>query len=95
MPPWLPVVRDDHEIAIKAINKGSSAKLRHLPHTHRMELQSLNKVVTNDSIDLEYVEAAKQRAEIFTKKGVAPAKWDAAFGMLNLHRAGRTSLGGG
>ena len=86
-------VREDNEAAIKAIRKGYSAKMRHTPRTHRVDLQSVKEALDNDSVEMSHVETAHQRADVFTKD-LAPSKWTPAVEMLNLHSFSKAAAGG-
>ena len=86
-------LREDNEAAIKAIRKGYSAKMRHTPRTHRVDLQSVKEAIDRDSVELPHVKTAHQRADIFTKD-LAPSKWIPAAEMLNLHSFSKAAAGG-
>ena len=87
------VLREDNQATIKVVRQGYSAKLRHMPRTHRIDLRSLSESLERDSVELEYVETNLQRADIFTK-ALPPHKWDAAVGMLNIRTTKRATRGG-
>ena len=77
-------VLEDNEATIKIINKGFSAKLRHVSRTHRVNIASLKEQFDMPNINLDYVNTAEQAADIFTK-ALEPQKWGAALTMLHMH----------
>ena len=78
-------IMEDNEATIKVINKGYSAKLRHIMRTHKVNIASLHEVVNTEKCRIEYVCSAEQAADIFTKS-LDPCKWDNALNLLHMRR---------
>eukprot|EP00435_Cladocopium_sp_Y103_P062857 s119_g24.t1 len=76
-------VLEDNQATIIVIRKGYSPKLRHITRTHKVNLSCLSEVFRDPNVLLEYVETAKQAADIFTK-ALAPQKWAAALQLLGI-----------
>ncbi len=51
------IIAEDNEADIKIIKKARSMALRHLPRTHRIDLNWLFEVCSNPRVDLRYVGA--------------------------------------
>ena len=78
-------IHEDNEATIKIINKGFSAKLRHISRTHKVNLGSIKDEVDKKCNHLEYVDTKRQAADIFTK-ALDPQKWGPALDMINIAR---------
>ena len=76
-------VLEDNEATIKIVNKGYSAKLRHISRTHRVNLASVKEVFEDPNMILSYVGTLEQAADIFTK-ALEPQKWGAALDMIHM-----------
>ena len=73
------------------VRKGFSPELRHISRTHNANLGSLSQLMLETNICLEYVDAAEQAADIFTK-ALPPHKWEAALVLLGIHAELRSQL---
>ena len=74
-------VKEDNQATIKVLKKGYSQKLAHVKRTHKVNLGSVHEGIEEHGVQLEYVESAKQAADIFTKD-LTPAKWPNAIWLL-------------
>jgi len=62
------VVLEDNDAVIKMIKKGRTNKLRHVPRTHRIDLDWLFTVMREDpGLKLKYINTKDQVADLFTK----------------------------
>ena len=77
------VIMEDNQATIQVVNRGYSAKLRHILRTHKINLGSLKELLTENDIKLQYIESAKQSADVFTK-ALEPIKWPNALELLNM-----------
>ena len=76
-------LHEDNQATILVVRKGFSPKLRHISKTHKVNLGSLSEVLSEDNIDLDYVDTNEQAADIFTK-ALPPHKWAAALALLGI-----------
>ena len=61
-------VFEDNEAVIKMVIKGRSPNLRHVPRTHRVDLDWLFERISLDpAVRLKYVSTKEQLADILTK----------------------------
>ena len=74
---------EDNEATIKVVQKGFSAKLRHIGRVHKVNLGSLSETFAEPNIMLMYVNTKEQAADIFTK-GLEACKWQPALDMLQI-----------
>jgi hypothetical protein len=70
------IVAEDNEAVIKIIKKARSMALRHLPRTHRIDLQWLFEVCSNPRIRMLYVNTKQQIADLMTKALNNPQAWE-------------------
>ena len=59
------MLREDNQAAIKIIQTGYSAKLRHLRRTHKINLATWSKLL--DDRKIENADTVEQLADLFTK----------------------------
>ena len=74
---------EDNTATITIARNGYSAKLRHVGRTHKINLGSVYDILHDPNVILEYVESAKQVADIFTK-ALEVFKWQPAIDMLRI-----------
>ena len=77
-------IKEDNEATIEILRKGYSAKLRHVPRHHRIDLGSVFEQIKDPCIQLEAVKTDAQCADIFTK-GLGPQKWEPAIDLLGIN----------
>jgi len=77
------IIHEDNQATILVVERGYSSKLRHITRTHKINLGSLSELLQDNGIKLQYVESAKQAADIFTK-ALEPIKWPNATELLNI-----------
>ena len=70
------IVLEDNEAVIKIIKKCRSLALRHLPRTHRIDVNWLFEVCQAPEICLRYVNTKQQIADLMTKALNSPPIWD-------------------
>ena len=68
----------DNSAVIQIVQRGYSAKLRHVSKTHRINLSSLYEAFEDPRTHLGYIATDKQCADIFTK-ALQPVKFPAAL----------------
>jgi hypothetical protein len=70
------VVLEDNDAVIKMIMKGRTNRMRHVPRTHRIDLDWLFDVMREDpGIKLKYINTKNQVADIFTKGLFTAQQW--------------------
>ena len=69
------VIAEDNEAVIKIIKKARSMALRHLPRTHRIDVQWLSEVCSHPRVCMLYVNTKQQIADLMTKALNNPATW--------------------
>jgi hypothetical protein len=77
------IIHEDNQATIQVVERGYSSKLRHITRTHKVNLASLRELLQEKGIKIQYVESAKQAADIFTK-ALEPIKWPNALELLNI-----------
>ena len=70
------IIAEDNEAVIKIVKKARSMALRHLPRTHRIDLQWLFEVCSNPRIRMLYVNTKQQIADLMTKALNNPQTWE-------------------
>jgi hypothetical protein len=70
------IIAEDNEAVIKIIKKARSMALRHLPRTHRIDVQWLFEVCSNPRVRMLYVNTKQQVADLMTKALNNPATWE-------------------
>ena len=76
-------VLEESQATILVVRKGYSPKLRHITHTHKVNLSGIQEVFHDDSAELEYCKTDDQAADIFTK-ALPPQKWAPALRLLGI-----------
>jgi hypothetical protein len=61
------IIAEDNEAVIKIVKKARSMALRHLPRTHRIDVQWLFEVCANPRVRMLYVNTKQQIADLMTK----------------------------
>ena len=69
------VIAEDNEAVIKIITKARSMALRHLPRTHRIDVQWLFEVCAHPRVRMLYVNTKQQVADLMTKALNNPQTW--------------------
>ena len=59
-------IKEDNQATIKVVRSGYSAKLAAMARNQKVNLGSLNEGIVNHNAIIDYVETAKQAADIFT-----------------------------
>jgi len=70
------IIAEDNEAVIKIIKKARSMALRHLPRTHRIDVQWLFEVCSHPRVRMLYVNTKQQVADLMTKALNNPQTWD-------------------
>ena len=83
------IIAEDNEAVIKIIKKARSMALRHLPRTHRIDLNWLFEVCSNPRVNLRYVGTKQQIADLMTKALNKPETWQHLLDISQI-RAGPT-----
>ena len=78
------IIHEDNQATIQVVEQGYSSKLRHITRTHKINLGSLNEVLQQKGIKVQYIETTQQAADIFTK-ALEPLKWPNAIELLNIN----------
>ena len=70
------MIFEDNDGVLKMCIKGRSPLLRHVPRTHRVDLDWLFERLREDpGIFMKYVGTAEQRGDIFTKGSFTAEQW--------------------
>ena len=88
------IVCEDNEAVIKIIRKCRSIALRHLPRTHRIDVNWLFEVCQSPEIMLRYCNTKQQIADLMTKAINSPPIWDHLLDLAQI-RAGPLPPKGG
>jgi len=83
------VVAEDNEAVITIVKKARSMSLRHLPRTHRIDLQWLFEVCSHPRVTMLYVNTKQQVADLMTKALNNPQTWEHLLD-ISQNRAGAT-----
>jgi hypothetical protein len=70
------VIAEDNEAVIKIVKKARSMALRHLPRTHRIDVQWLFEVCSNPRVRMLYVNTKPHIADLMTKALNNPQVWE-------------------
>jgi len=70
------IIAEDNEAVIKIVKKARSMALRHLPRTHRIDVQWLFEVCANPRVRMLYVNTKQQIADLMTKSLNNPQIWE-------------------
>ena len=87
------IIHEDNQATIKVVEAGYSPKLRQISRTHKVNLGGLSEILTERGIKVQYIESAKQAADIFTK-ALEPLKWPNAINLLGMSTKPRMSPNG-
>ena len=68
-------VREDNDAMVRVLTTGRNPTMRYLGLTHGIKINWLHQVSTGPNAKLNYVEAALQAADIFTKTFENGTKW--------------------
>ena len=78
-------VAEDNEAMMKICKSGNITKLRHLSRTHRVNVAFvLERINSDDDIDLVRVETNNMTADIYTKRFTDPKKWASLLYLNNI-----------
>ena len=70
------VIFEDNDAVIKQIIKGRSPNMRHIPRTHRVDLDWLWERIRDDpGVFIKYVGTKEQIADMFTKGSFTAEQW--------------------
>ena len=84
------IIAEDNQAVIKIVQKARSMALRHLPRTHRIDLQWLFEVCSNPRVQMRYVGTLQQIADLMTKALNKPETWSHLLDIAQI-RGGLTS----
>ena len=84
------IIAEDNQAVIKIIQKARSMALRHLPRTHRIDLQWLFEVCSNPRVQIRYVNTLQQIVDLITKALNKPETWSHLLDIAQI-RGGLTS----
>ena len=84
------IIAEDNQVVIKIIQKARSMALRHLPRTHRIDVQWLFEVCSNPRGQMRYVGTLQQIADLMTKALSEPETWSHLLDIAQI-RGGLTS----
>ena len=76
-------IMEDNQATILVARKGYSPKVRRITRIHKVNLGCLAEVLKDGAVTIEYVDAALQAADVFTK-ALVPQKWDNAIQLLGM-----------
>ena len=70
------IVAEDNEAVIKTISKSKSTALRHLPRTHRIDVNLLFEVCDTPGVIVRYTNTKQQIADLMAKAMTKPDVWN-------------------
>ena len=73
----------DNSTVITILKAGYSAKLRHMPRVHRVNVASVSERLTEPNVQITFCPTKEQRANGFTKV-ISPQEWSAMLEQLCL-----------
>ena len=85
------IIAEDNEAVIKLVKKARSMALRHLPRTHRIDLQWLFEVCSHPRVCMKYVNTKQQAADLMTKSLNNPQVWQHLLDLAQI-RSGPESV---
>ncbi len=80
------IVAEDNEAVIKIISKSRSTALRHLPRTHRIEVNLLFEVCNTPEVIVRYTNTKQQIADLMTKAMTKPDVWNHFIDLAQIRR---------
>ena len=89
------VIAEDNEAVIKIIKKCRSIALRHLPRTHRIDVNWLFEVCNNPEICVRYVNTKLQVADLMTKALNSPPIWEFLLDLAQIRSGALPPTSGG
>jgi hypothetical protein len=87
------IIAEDNEAVIKLVKEARSMALRHLPRTHRIDLNWLFEVCAHPRVLMKYVNTKQQAADLMTKALNNPQTWSHLLELVQI-RAGIESPAG-
>ena len=87
------IIAEDNEAVIKLVKKARSMALRHLPRTHRIDLNWLFEVCSHPRVIMRYVHTKQQAADLMTKSINNPQTWENLLELAQI-RAGLEAAAG-
>jgi len=87
------IVAEDNKAVIKIVKKARSMSLRHLPRTHRIDVNWLFEVCANPQVRMLHVNTKQQCADLMTKSINSPPVWEHLLDITQI-RAGIASPAG-
>jgi len=88
------IVAEDNEAVIKILAKGRSGKLRHVPRTHRVNIDWLYDAFRHPEVVARYVRTMYQTADIGTKAITKAEDWIRLQRLMMIKRKGPISGSG-
>ena len=71
------IIAEDNQAVIKIVSKMRSLALRHLPRTHRIDVNWLFEVCQHPEVRMVYCNTKQQVADLMTKAMTSPPLWSA------------------
>jgi len=79
------IIAEDNEAVIKILLKGRTSALRHLPRTHKINLDWLVEVIRSEQINIRYCKTTAQLADMMTKHFTKPDLWAELLFICQVH----------
>ena len=79
------IIAEDNEAVIKILLKGRTSALRHLPRTHKINLDWLVEVIRSEQIRIRYCRTTAQLADMMTKHFTKPEAWAELLFICQVH----------
>ena len=80
------IIAEDNEAVIKIIAKARSTALRHLPRTHRIDVEWLFEVCSAPEVTMRYVNTKFQLADIMTKGMTKGDLWTSLIELTQIRK---------
>jgi len=79
------IIMEDNEAVIKMCNKVRAPTMRHVPRTHRIDVDSLlERIHLDRGINIRYINTKLQIADIFTKGSFSVQTWNDLCNLLQV-----------
>jgi len=87
------IIAEDNEAVIKLVKKARSMALRHLPRTHRIDINWLFEVCAHPRVIMKYVNTKQQCADLMTKALNNPQTWQHLLELVQIREGIETPAG--
>ena len=79
------IIAEDNEAVIKIMLKGRTNALKHLPRTHKINLDWLVEGIRSEQVKIRYCKTSAQLADMMTKHFTKPEVWSALLHICQMY----------